>query len=91
MRFEQMDFLVALNKVSGTPRLTLRMILIANGERVWTGYAGAPINGASRAQIARALSQILVERMGRTTDEPALVFTPSGESTIEINTHIVGQ
>ncbi|MEL7491614.1 MAG: hypothetical protein AAGJ73_12920 [Pseudomonadota bacterium] len=72
------------NDVKGAPRLTIRMILVRDGARVWTGYAGAPVAGASRSQIARALTHALADRMGATVDDPSFAFNPVGAAVVRV-------
>ncbi len=62
------------NRIRGAPRISMRMVLTEDGARVWAGFAGAPVKGAARSQIAKALALALIERAGRNVDEPLARF-----------------
>jgi len=73
-----------INDIKGSPRLTVRMFLEENDERIWAGYAGAPVAGTSRSQIARALSEELVKRIGETTNDEKVQLEPVGAPSVTI-------
>ena len=80
----EIDVDTGVNDIKGSPRLTVRMFLEENGERVWAGYAGAPVGPASRSQVARALSEELVKRMGETTNDDKIALEPVGAPSVTI-------
>ena len=80
----EIDVDTGINDIKGSPRLTVRMFLEENGERVWAGYAGAPVGPVSRSQVARALSEELVRRMGETTTDDKLALEPVGKPSVTI-------
>lgn len=75
-------------KPSAAPAPSIEVTIYARrgGERVWSGYAGAPMIGASREEIARGLVRALIARLGETADlrEVAIDLAPdAGEAPIE--------
>ncbi|MFZ5616955.1 MAG: hypothetical protein ACOZAA_06510 [Pseudomonadota bacterium] len=61
-------------KPSAAPAPSIEVTIYARrgGERVWSGYAGAPMNGASRAETAHGLVRALIAHFGETADLPEI-------------------
>lgn len=64
------------------PELKVTIIARRGDDRVWAGYAGAAIDGASREEAARALVKALVEKLGEASDVPDAAFDLAGRSPI---------
>ncbi|HBK90738.1 MAG TPA: hypothetical protein DDZ68_03600 [Parvularcula sp.] len=61
--------------VAERPMIAVTIYARRGDERVWSGYAGAPLNGASCAAVVRALTAALVARIGENADIPSFSLT----------------
>lgn len=57
------------------PQIRVTVYARRGGERVWSGYAGAPAGGASREEIAGGLVAALIDYFGESVDLTDAVFT----------------
>lgn len=64
------------------PELKVTIIARRGDERVWSGYAGAALQGASREEAARALVRALAEKLGEASDVADAAFDLAGRSPV---------
>jgi hypothetical protein len=67
---------------TAAPELKVTILARRGDERVWTGYAGAALEGASRENVARALVRALVDKLGEASDVPDAAFDLSGQGPV---------